>query len=130
MSNVTVEGWGFEKAFDGLLDDFSKEVSDNLKAAVRAGGKKATDTLQQTKVPGATGEYASGWKMKTESDGYGGHACRVYNDKKPSLTHLLEFGHEKWVFGHDTGERVPAYPHIETAYEAGVGELLRRLEHG
>lgn len=129
-SNLRVDASGFGAALDSLLDEFSKETSDNLKAAIRAGGKKAKDTLQQTKVPGATGEYAAGWKTKMESDGYGGHSCIVYNASKPSLTHLLEMGHEKWVYGHDTGERVPAYPHIEPAYEAGVNEALRRLEHG
>lgn len=38
---------------------------------------------------------------------------------EPSLTHLLEFGHEMFVHGHDTGRRVPAHPHISKAYDVG-----------
>ena len=38
---------------------------------------------------------------------------------EPSLTHLLEFGHAMFVHGHDTGRRVPAYPHIRIAYDIG-----------
>lgn len=46
----------------------------------------------------------------------------VATKTEPSLTHLLEFGHEMFVHGHDTGKRVPAYPHISTAF--GVGKKV------
>ena len=130
MSNTTVDISAFGSAFDGILEDFAKDCEKKHEAAVRAGGKKAKDMLQQTKVPGATGEYASGWQMKMDSESFGGKYARVHNAKKPSLTHLLELGHEKFVYDNHIGGRVPGYPHIEPAYNAAVNEMLRRLNHG
>lgn len=120
----------FEKSFEHIIDDFlENSVKKPSKGAVRKGGIECRKQLKETS-PSNTGRYASGWKMRTKFDGYGGYYVRIYNDVKPGLTHLLEFGHEKFVFGKDTGERVPAHPHIAEAAEHGEGIMLREMANG
>lgn len=118
---------GFGAALGGILEDFYTSCDADVKRAVNRGGKDCVSKLKETEDPRATGVYASGWKMKQESSGFGGYYVRVYNVSKPSLTHLLEFGHEKFIHGRDTGERVPAHPHIELAYEAAAEKVMEEL---
>lgn len=124
---IYVDASGFGDAFEGIFDDFLRECDADVKKAVQKGGDECKKQLQATEDPRQTGEYAEGWRMRSENDFFGGYYVRVYNTSKPSLTHLLEFGHEKWVHGVDTGERVPGHPHIEPAYEAGAEKIMREL---
>ena len=99
---------------------------EQLRRDVQAAARATTDELRNGALtPAVTGEYAAGWGYETEVE-VGHVRATVRNRKKPGLTHLLEKGHEKFVNGVDTGERVPAYPHIEPAYEVGA-DRLRRL---
>lgn len=65
--------------------------------------------------------YRSGWTDYFSDRLAFAHmvTATVATKNEPSLTHLLEFGHEMFVHGHDTGRRVPAYPHISKAYDVG-----------
>ena len=111
---------GFDSAFATIFADFFDQTVMDSRKAVSAGG---TD-------PGMTGEYASGWRMRMKNDRFGGYYVRVYNATKPSLTHLLEMGHEMFVHGRHTGRRVPAHPHIADAAEHGEGVMLRVMADG
>lgn len=124
---IYVDASDFGDAFEGILDDFMDHCTVDAKKAVQKGGNVCKKQLLATNTPGDTGDYASGWRMETDYNHFGGYYVRVNNVTKPSLTHLLEFGHEKWIHGVDTGERVPAYPHIEKAYEAGAEAILKEL---
>lgn len=129
-SGVSVTGVsGFDDAFESIFDDFFNECKIDSKLAASAGGKACKKMLQETSDPRETGKYAAGWRMRTESDGFGGYYVRIFNASKPSLTHLLEFGHEKFIHGRDTGERVPAHPHIAKAAEHGESVMLRVMTH-
>ena len=120
---VYVDASGFGDAFEGILDEFFAQTDIECRQAVQAGGKVAKETLQGTNDPRKTGEYAEGWAYRAELKGFGGYYVRVYNKTKPSLTHLLEFGH-------GGPSPAPAHVHIEPAYEAGAEEILRRLRDG
>ena len=107
---------------EGVVAQDEEQLRRDVQAAARA----TTDELRNGALtPAVTGEYAAGWGYETEVE-VGHVRATVRNRKKPGLTHLLEKGHEKFVNGVDTGERVPAYPHIEPAYEVGA-DRLRRL---
>lgn len=110
-----------------LLEDFAKDVDDEVGEAVAEGARECRDVLRATEVPGDTGAYAAGWRYKTDPGSFFGHEATVYNQSKPSLTHLLENGHELFVNGKDTGRRAPAYPHISKAADAGMQAMARRL---
>lgn len=121
---------GFDSAFATIFADFFDQTVMDSKKAVSAGGRACRDMLQGTTDPGMTGEYASGWRMRMKNDRFGGYYVRVYNATKPSLTHLLEMGHEMFVHGRHTGRRVPAHPHIADAAEHGEGVMLRVMADG
>lgn len=110
-----------------VLSDFCRLEEDGIREAVEKGARVCRDTLRETEVPGDTGEYSAGWRYKTEPGSYTGSEATVYNTSKPSLTHLLEKGHELWVHGKDTGRRAPAYLHIAPAADAGMEAMEKEL---
>lgn len=119
---VVVDASGFGAAFDDILDDFFRECAVDSKKAVSATGRELVNDLKESS-PSKTGKYSSGWRMRTEFDSFGGYYVRVYNVTKPSLTHLLEFGHG--------GPRpAGAHPHIGPAADKAQGSLLQRMAHG
>lgn len=119
---VVVDASGFGAAFDGILDDFFRECAVDSKKAVSATGRELVNDLKGSS-PSKTGKYSSGWRMRTESDKFGGYYVRVYNTTKPSLTHLLEFGH-------GGPQPAPAHPHIAPAADVAQGNLLQRMANG
>ena len=72
--------------------------------------------------PVDTGEYKSGWARKKLTSG-GEISYIIYNRKKGSIAHLLEFGHAKVGGGRVTGK-----PHIRPPYDRGVPIMERRIE--
>lgn len=128
MSNVTVKGGSIEgiikEAFnvtDAVVNQAASTCSN--KAAIRAKNR-----LRSTPI-GHTGKYQRGWKVKKERDG-----AIVYNASRPSLTHLLENGHDVISHGIKVG-RARAIPHIKPVEEETkqyfeeliVDEIERRL---
>lgn len=99
-------------------NDISKKVKPELKAA-------STSHAKNTYVKGSlyrTGVYQTGWRYRTVT---GNHRYQVktYNARKPSIVHLLEFGHGGPV-------KSPAYPHVRKIELKHLEELLERLERG
>lgn len=88
------------------LAEYSQEVTDNLKKEIKAVAKESVARLKQTS-PRKTGEYAEGWSSRVEYESGEDIRVRIYNRKKPQLTHLLEKGHAK-----QNGGRVDGRPHI------------------
>ena len=119
---VVVDASGFGAAFDGILDDFFRECAVDSEKAVSATGRELVNDLKGSS-PSKTGKYSSGWRMRTESDKFGGYYVRVYNTTKPSLTHLLEFGH-------GGPQPAGAHPHIGPAADKAQGNLLQRMANG
>jgi hypothetical protein len=68
--------------------------------------------------PKDTGEYAKGWAYRQEAPG----SYRVYNKKKPQLTHLLEHGHAK-----RGGGRVEGRPHIKPAVDRHIPQFEKKV---
>ena len=114
---------GFNGAVTSILKDFSNDVLEQTNEAVK---DVATETRDELKVEGdfqnRSGKYRTGWKVTFNELRYGLEAT-VHNKVYP-LTHLLESGHAKWLWGRDTGETVRAFPHIEKVNE----EAQRKLE--
>lgn len=88
------------------LSEYSDEVTEGIKREVKSVAKEAVRTLKSTS-PRDTGEYAQGWASKVEYESEKDIRVRIYNRKKPQLTHLLENGHAKV-----NGGRVNGKPHI------------------
>lgn len=104
------------------LADYSQDVTDGVKKEVKQVAKEMVQDLKQTS-PRDSGEYASGWREKTEFESAEDIRERVYNAKKPQLTHLLEYGHAK-----QNGGRVNGKPHIGPAEQAAEKKLTNGVK--
>ena len=122
-TNKTIDSSELEQELTTIFTEFKAGVDKNSERAVRKVGKETAEELKTTSPRRTHNEkhYADGWKSRVEKDGYGGTTSRVYNTTKPSLTHLLEFGH---------GGPAPAkaYPHINPAYQKGAARLEVELK--
>ena len=104
------------------LAEYTVTVTDEVKETVKDIGKYAARQIAQKsprraggypkkreRVPGT---YAKGWKSKVAFEGRNDIRVVVYN-KDGYMTHLLENGHKKVLWGRVTGGRVPAKLHIK-----------------
>lgn len=123
MSRRYVSANDFSGAVTNILKDWSADVLEETNEAVK---EVATEARDELKVEGnfenRSGKYRKGWKVTFTELRYGLEAT-VHN-KVYRLTHLLESGHAKWLWGRDTGGTVQAFPHIEKVNE----EAQRKLE--
>lgn len=103
------------------LAAYSQEVTDDLKKEVKQVAKEMVTQLKATS-PFDSGDYASGWTSTTESEGRNTVQVRVYNRKKPTLTHLLENGHAKV-----SGGRVEGKAHIGPAEQVAEKRLENKV---
>ena len=100
------------------LKDYSDEVAEGIKKAVKDVVKETVRTLKATS-PRDTGEYARGWTSKVEFESSEDIRVRISNRTKPQLTHLLENGHAKV-----NGDRVDGRPHIRPAEQDAADKLV------
>jgi len=91
----------------GAADDSAKELRHAL------GEYSQVEDMDEREAE----HYEKGWTAYKYAMVDGHVSAVVANANSPQLTHLIEKGHEKFVYGHDTGERTKARPHIRDAYE-------------
>lgn len=94
------------------LAAYSDDVTEGIKKSIRKETRAAVRQLKATS-PRKTGEYAGGWRSRVAYESREDLRIRIYNGKKPGLTHLLEHGHAK-----KNGGRVNGIPHIAPVVKA------------
>ena len=114
------------------IDQLANEITAAIREYtedVTAGIEKELDSATKQMVkeiasgsPRDKGEYANGWARKKISSG-GEIRYVIYNKRRGSIAHLLEFGHAK-----RGGGRVSGKPHIRPAYDRDVPEMERRIK--
>ena len=123
MSRHYVSVNDFTGACTSILKTWSDEIAEEANEVVK---DIANESRDQLKVEGdfqnRSGKYRKGWKVTFEEKRYG--ITAYVHNKVYQLTHLLESGHAKWLFGQYTGEEVKPFPHIEKVNE----EAQRKLE--
>lgn len=123
MSKRYVSVNDFSGEVTKILKSWSAEVLEETNEAVKDVATEARDELKvEGNFENRSGKYRKGWKVTFTELRYGLEAT-VHN-KVYQLTHLLESGHAKWLWGRDTGGTVQAFPHIEKVNE----EAQRKLE--
>jgi len=123
MSRRYVSANDFSGAVTNILKDWSADVLEETNEAVKDVANEARDELKvEGNFENRSGKYRKGWRVTFTELRYGLEAT-VHN-KVYQLTHLLESGHAKWLWGRDTGGTVQAFPHIEKVNE----EAQRKLE--
>lgn len=108
-----------------LMNEYAADVADDMKEEARAVAKEAVKALKASSPSGSggrKGHYKDGWASKVESEDAVSIGIRVYNRKKPGLTHLLEKGHAK-----RGGGRVEGIPHIAPAEQQAARDYEERL---
>ena len=105
-----------------IVKDYTDDIAEQMSEAII---ETANYGKEQLKVAGdfkdRTGKYRKNWKVQIELKRLWVKAT-VYNGKYYPLTHLLESGHAKFLWGKDTGEEVKAFPHI-----AAINEEVQRM---
>lgn len=124
MSGIKIDTMGTEIA--KLMQEYASDVAQDMKDEAKTVAKEAMKELKQTSPDGAgskKGHYKDGWASKVESENAVSIGIRIYNKKKPGLTHLLEKGHAKrgggWVEG---------IPHISKAEKNAIEAYEKRLK--
>lgn len=116
----------FEKMVKELCQEYVDEEKGKMRKQLVSAAKYAASELRRAKgeysgtsLLGDRTEaiYEKGWTYYTQKWRDGKVAVVVANKTAPSLTWLIEKGHELFVFGRDTGKRTKARPHIANAYE-------------
>lgn len=105
------------KALVKEIEEYTTEVSEKIADIQKGLGKKGVNRLRETS-PKLSGDYAKGWRLKTEKG-----AVIIHNATDYQLTHLLENGH----LGRD-GKQVPAYPHIGKVEEDLMNQYIEAIE--
>lgn len=95
------------------LTKYTEAVQKGIEKAADKRAKEAAAKLKETSPRSKINHqhYADGWKIRKLKSG-GKLAITIHNQRKPHLTHLLEYG---WVT--KKGTRVDGRPHIEPAQE-------------
>ena len=120
---------------DTVLAEYGEEVE---RICAQALPEVADDVVRELKRTspgdGQSGRpYSRGWTYKVETSSFGRITVRVYNENKPQLTHLLEYGHalvkggRLGMGGQVIGE-VGAFPHIRPRKELAERELIKKVE--
>ena len=134
MSNIVsveIEDFG---NFDKWIEEYPRKV---YVVAEKSGAKAGRETrkILLTTSPAKSVKYAKGWSVRNKSTLAGGVDFSIHNKAKPHLVHLLDDGHEMFIFGKYTGKRVPAKPHFEAAkrkagdlFEQYIDKGLRELD--
>lgn len=109
----------FAMAVASELNQYTTEVASKVKDSVKDAAAIALRTVKN-KSPVRTGIYQKGWRTKVAFENAENIRIRVFNKRKPQLTHLLEFGHAK-----AKGGRVIGKPHIAEA-ETKAADYLEK----
>lgn len=123
MDSITIGAGDLTAAITQMVTQTIEDNDKVLTKKIRKACNKSRSYLKENS-PENTGAYAAGWRTRIEGSFPYTITGTVYQAKKPGLTHLLEKGHAKWLWGRPTGEYVKPFPHIADAYEEGKKELL------
>lgn len=124
MSGIKIDALAGEVT--KLMEEYASEVATDMKTEVKAVAKEAVKELKQASPEGAgskKGHYKDGWTSTVESENAVSVGIRIYNRKKPGLTHLLEKGHAK-----RGGGRVEGKPHISKVEKSAAENYEKRLK--
>lgn len=111
-----------------ITKEYADEVTDKTEAAIMKTAFHAEEELHVAGSFGGTGQYKRGWTVTFNKLRYGMEA--VVHNKLFMLTHLLESGHSKWLWGRPTNEEVRAFPHIESVNEEAQRMLEEEIRKG
>lgn len=124
MAGISIDSLAKEIA--SIMAGYAADVSEDVKKEARKTARETVKELKETSPEGPgskKGHYKDGWTSKVETENSNSIGIRIYNRKKPGLTHLLEKGHAK-----KGGGRVEGIKHIEPAEQKAIKKYERNLK--
>lgn len=89
MAGIKIDALGAEIA--KMMEEYAAEVASDVKAEAKVVAKEAVKELKSKSPEDRNSKkmhYKDGWASKVESENAVSIGIRVYNRKKPGLTHL------------------------------------------
>lgn len=135
MADVTCDVNDFYDNFMAMCEVTVEEAELQLTEGIYAAADDAAEELRQasgewSQTEDAEGRpaylYETGWVAYRHKPRDGHVEAVVANKNAPGLTHLIEKGHELFVYGLDTGRRTKPRPHIKDAYEHSTDKHFGR----
>lgn len=117
-------------AVNDVLEEYGREVEATVAKVIPDVAKETVSKLNvdsPVRKGEGGGEYASGWTETQTESALGKVTVNVYNEKKPTLTHLLEYGHAL-VRGGRTVGNVRARKHIQSRSDYAEEQLMKKVE--
>lgn len=113
-----------------MLNEYGQEVrKDAANVLNDLAPEIVAEVSYRSPVGSGREHYAEGWDTDKTTDVFGFSKVIVYNSEKPSLTHLLEFGHRGYPMKNGGRTRdVKGIPHIEPTAKWAEKEAMVRLE--
>lgn len=130
MSKRYIKVSDFTGSVTNIYKSYASSVQEEVNEAVKDVAGQARDQLKvEGDFKNGSGKYRKGWRITFNETRFGLEA--TIHNKVYQLTHLLESGHAKWLWGRSTGETVQAFPHIEKVNEEAQKkleeEIVRRI---
>ncbi len=116
----TIQPVQFAETVREMLNEYGHEVNEVVEESIEEVAKDAQKTLKKSGTFNGR-DYKRSWAVKIEKKRIYSTAT-VYN-RKPGLTHLLEFGHVK-----QNGGRTLAFPHIAPVNDQVQTEVVQKIE--
>ncbi|MEF2965037.1 HK97 gp10 family phage protein [Paenibacillus sp. M1] len=117
--NVSIDDLASE--ITSAVRQYTEDVTEGVEKELDQTSRRVTKMISLSS-PKESGDYARGWTRKKIVVG-GEIRYIVYNKKKGSIAHLLEFGHAK-----RGGGRVSGKPHIRPSYDQEVPSMEQRIK--
>lgn len=116
---------------EAALSEYGDEIVQIMQEEVKDAAKMCVKEISN-RAPKRSGDYAKSFKVLTTENGpFGSRAVVGAGGQFYRLTHLLEHGHHKVLWGKDTDGNVGAFPHIGPAEaivsQQFVDKVKRRL---
>ena len=119
----------FTGQLHNIVDDYFSEITYGVNQVCKRKSKELAEKISQDS-PKKSGEYKKGWKSTLKEKNGSDETYTVYQKAKPSLTHLLEYGHistdGKRVF--KGGAVVGKKPHIDKNADTIINETYSEIE--
>ena len=108
------------------LNTYNDEIAEKIKAEAKDDANELAEAIRNDARSkyGGSGNYAKGWKAEKDYEGANNVRYIVKNKTNWQLTHLLEFGHAKWLWGKRTGGKVDGHEHIRP----NADRIVRKFE--
>lgn len=129
MSNRTISA---DQLSAVIMQELSKYAGATDEIVEHAGKVAAEHAVADLNIlsPNRTGDYAKDWAVKKGKYIRGFRSFVVHNKKHYQLTHLLEDGHIKVVYGHRVGGTVAPRVHIAPVDAAAIKEFEDLIVEG